>query len=82
MQVFMIGVPVGLTAGGLAGFVMRGGYGMLADIALGLAGSLIGGALFLMLETLPEAGWPTVYVGTFVGAASMIAGQRWWYAHA
>jgi len=82
IEVFMIGVPVGLIAGGLAGFVMKGGYGVLADMALGLAGSLIGGVLFLAFETLPEAGWATVCVGTFVGAASMIAGQRWWYAHA
>jgi uncharacterized membrane protein YeaQ/YmgE (transglycosylase-associated protein family) len=83
LQVFMIGVPVGLIVGGLAGFVMRtGGYGLLMDVVLGLAGSLIGGLLFLAFETSPEAGWPTVCVGTSVGAASMIAGQRWWYVHA
>ena len=83
VPISVIWVPMGLVAGGLAGLVMRtGGYGLIADLVLGLAGSLIGGLLFLAFETSPEAGWPTVCVGTFVGAASVIAGQRWWYAHA
>jgi uncharacterized membrane protein YeaQ/YmgE (transglycosylase-associated protein family) len=82
-SIFMIWVPVGLIAGGLAGLVMRtGGYGLIADLALGLAGSLIGGLLFLAFEPSLEVGWPTVCVGTLVGAASVIAGQRWWCAHA
>jgi uncharacterized membrane protein YeaQ/YmgE (transglycosylase-associated protein family) len=59
-----------------------GGYGLIADLALGLAGSLIGGLLFLAFDTSLEVGWPTMCVGTFVGAASVIAGQRWWCAHA
>jgi uncharacterized membrane protein YeaQ/YmgE (transglycosylase-associated protein family) len=81
--IFMIWVPVGLITGGLAGLVMRtGGYGLIADLTLGLAGSLIGGLLFLAFETSLEVGWPMVCVGMFVGAASVIAGQRWWYAHA
>jgi uncharacterized membrane protein YeaQ/YmgE (transglycosylase-associated protein family) len=81
--IFMMWVPVGLIAGGLAGPVMRtGGYGLIADLALGLAGSLIGGLLFLAFDTSLEVGWPTMCVGTFVGAASVIAGQRWWCAHA
>ena len=58
------------------------GFGLIADLVLGLTGSLIGGLLFLAVETSPELGWPTVCVGTFVGAASVIAGQRWWCAHA
>jgi len=83
VSIFMIWVPMGLIAGGLAGLVMRtGGYGLIADLALGLAGSLIGGLLFLAFEPSLEVGWPTVCVGTFVGAASVIAGQRWWCAHA
>ena len=81
--IFVIWVPVGLIAGGLAGLIMRtGGYGLIADLTLGLAGSLIGSLLFLAFETPLEVGWPTVCVGTFVGAASVIAGQRWWCAHA
>ena len=81
--IFMIWVPAGLIVGGLAGWLMRtGGYGLIVDLVLGLAGSLIGGLLFLAFETSLEVGWPTACVGTFVGAASVIAGQRWWYAHA
>ncbi|HEX7215556.1 MAG TPA: hypothetical protein VF578_15205 [Methylomirabilota bacterium] len=83
VPISVIWVPMGLVVGGLAGLVMRtGGYGLIVDLVLGLAGSLIGSLLFLAVETSPEAGWPTVCAGTFVGAASVIAGQRWWYAHA
>ena len=36
-------VLLGLMAGGLAGFLLKpGGYGLLGDLLLGLAGSLIG----------------------------------------
>ena len=81
--IFVIWVPVGLIVGGLAGLIMRtGGYGLIADLTLGLAGSLIGSLLFLAFEPSLEVGWPTVCVGTFVGATSVIAGQRWWCAHA
>jgi uncharacterized membrane protein YeaQ/YmgE (transglycosylase-associated protein family) len=83
LQIFLVWVPVGLIVGGLAGRVLRaGGYGLMVDVALGLAGSLIGSLLFLTFETSPEAEWLTMCVGTFVGAVSVIAGQRWWYAHA
>ena len=83
VPISVIWVPMGLVVGGLAGLVMRtGGYGLIVDLVLGLAGGLIGSLLFLAVEASPEGGWPTVCAGTFVGAASVIAGQRWWYAHA
>ena len=83
LQVFVLWVPVGLIAGGLAGFVMRArGYGLIADVALGLAGSLIGTLLFFVLESVPEAGRLMLCGGAFLGAASAIVGQRYWYARA
>ncbi len=40
-------IIVGLMAGWLAGKLMRGrGYGVIADILLGLVGGLIGGIIF------------------------------------
>ncbi len=43
LELFAMWVLVGLLAGWLAGFVMKGGgYGLIGDIALGLVGSLLG----------------------------------------
>jgi len=44
-------IVVGLIAGWLAGQVMKGGgYGMVADIILGLLGGVLGGWIFEKLE--------------------------------
>jgi uncharacterized membrane protein YeaQ/YmgE (transglycosylase-associated protein family) len=81
-QLFLLWIPVGLLAGGLGVFVMRARrYGLIADVVLGLAGSFIGSLLFFALESAPEEGWLTLSIGAFLGAASVIVGQRWWYAH-
>ena len=81
-QLFLLWIPVGLIAGGLGVFVMRArGYGLIADVLLGLAGSLIASLLFIALESSPEEGWLTLAIGAFLGAASVIVGQRWWYAN-
>ena len=76
-------VFVGLIAGGSAGVLLKpGGYGLLADLVLGLAGSLVGIAIFYALAMSPGAGWRVMAVVAFAGAASAIVGQRWWYTHA
>jgi uncharacterized membrane protein YeaQ/YmgE (transglycosylase-associated protein family) len=36
-------IVVGLIAGWLAGIVMRGGYGLIGDIIVGIVGGLLGG---------------------------------------
>ncbi len=73
-------VVVGLLAGWLAGFVMKsGGYGLIADMVLGLVGSVVGGWIFRA-----SAGgglFPTVF-GAFVGAIIVIVAQRKVWAHA
>ena len=49
-------VIVGLLAGSLAGLVIkreRRGFGLLANLGLGLAGALIGGVLFRLLNLFP-----------------------------
>ena len=47
---------VGLIAGWLAGQVMRGGgYGLVGDIVVGIAGALIGGFLGSSLFGIPDA---------------------------
>ncbi|MGH9365160.1 MAG: hypothetical protein ACRD1B_07865 [Thermoanaerobaculia bacterium] len=76
-------VLVGLMAGGMAGFLLKpGGYGLRADLLLGLAGSLVGIGIFQALAMSSEAGWFVMAVVAFAGAASMLVGQRWWYTQA
>jgi uncharacterized membrane protein YeaQ/YmgE (transglycosylase-associated protein family) len=43
---FIASIVIGLLAGWLAGLLMKGGgYGIIADLALGLVGSVVGGWL-------------------------------------
>jgi uncharacterized membrane protein YeaQ/YmgE (transglycosylase-associated protein family) len=80
LDTLVIWVFVGLTAGGLAGVLIRaGGYGWRADLLLGLAGSLVGMVIFHALALSPEAGWLGMALVAFAGAASVIVGQRWWH---
>ena len=80
-QLVLLWIPVGLIAGGLGVFVMRGrGFGLIADVVLGLSGSLIGSVLFFAFARSPEDGSITLCTGAFLGAASVIVGQRWWCA--
>lgn len=77
LDMFVTWVLVGLIAGWLAGFVTKGkGYGLVADLLLGLFGSVIGGLI------ASEAGQFAMVAVPLLGAASVIAGQRLWYANA
>jgi uncharacterized membrane protein YeaQ/YmgE (transglycosylase-associated protein family) len=47
---------VGLIAGSLVGFVVKGdrkGFGLWSNLGIGLAGALIGGLLFRLLDLFP-----------------------------
>lgn len=64
---------VGLVAGVLADLVL-GGYGILADIVVGIAGAFVGGWLFA------AAGWHAPFAGlggvifvAFIGALILLA---------
>jgi uncharacterized membrane protein YeaQ/YmgE (transglycosylase-associated protein family) len=64
---------VGLVAGVLAGLIL-GGYGLIADIVVGIAGAFIGGYVF------QHAGWHAPFAGlggtifvAFVGALILLA---------
>lgn len=65
-------IIVGLIAGVLAGLVV-GGYGLLADIVIGIVGAFIGGMLFR------AAGWDAPFEGlaetifvAFIGAVVLL----------
>jgi uncharacterized membrane protein YeaQ/YmgE (transglycosylase-associated protein family) len=66
-------IIVGLVAGVLASLVI-GGYGLIADIVVGIAGAFIGGYLF------QRAGWHVPFTGlagtifvAFIGALILLA---------
>ncbi len=86
LEMFVTWVLVGLLTGGLAGFVIKdGGYGLVWDLMLGLAGSSAASGIFWALGVRPEPGQvvTAVAVVAFVGAAVVIVVQRKvWYAHA
>ena len=83
LQMFALWVFVGLLAGWLAGFFMRGGgYGLVGDIALGLVGSLLGSVIFRALGVSAGAGLFMAVVVAFIGAVLVIGAQRMIWAHA
>jgi uncharacterized membrane protein YeaQ/YmgE (transglycosylase-associated protein family) len=83
LGMFVSWVVVGLLAGWLAGFAMKGGgYGLIGDMVLGLVGSVVGGWIFRALGVSAGGGLvPTVFVA-FVGALLVIVAQRKVWAHA
>ncbi|HYB91347.1 MAG TPA: GlsB/YeaQ/YmgE family stress response membrane protein [Candidatus Binataceae bacterium] len=67
---------VGLIAGWLAGQLIRGGgYGMIADILLGMVGGVIGGWLFGTVGVHPHHLFGAVMVST-VGAIALVLSTR------
>jgi uncharacterized membrane protein YeaQ/YmgE (transglycosylase-associated protein family) len=66
-------VIIGLIAGALAGRVVRGrGYGCCLDIVIGIAGSVIGGAL-LGYFVSGQAGFLETLVVAFIGSVLLLA---------
>ena len=69
-------VLAGLVAGWMAEAVSRaGGYGFIPDIALGLIGSVVGGAI-VSLGITSEAWMAAMFAIGCVGGALMIVAQR------
>jgi uncharacterized membrane protein YeaQ/YmgE (transglycosylase-associated protein family) len=63
---------IGLSAGWLAGKVMRGvGYGIVGDLVVGILGALLGGWLFGVLG-IGIGGLVGALVTAFVGAIILV----------
>ena len=78
---------IGLIGGSLTGMLVKGrkaGFGLLANIGLGCAGAVIGGALFAMFGLFP--GLETIVislrdvVAAFVGSLVVLAAIWLWSA--
>jgi uncharacterized membrane protein YeaQ/YmgE (transglycosylase-associated protein family) len=66
-------IIVGLIAGVLASLVVGGGFGILADIVIGIVGAFIGAWLFQALGvSSPFGGLAGVIFVAFVGAAVLL----------
>jgi len=73
MEGLLYWVVVGLIAGWLAGVVMKGGgYGIVADIILGMLGAIAGGWIFSMLGIGAGGGLVGGIVVAFVGAVVLV----------
>ena len=67
---------IGLTAGWLAGQLMKGGgFGVVGDIVVGVIGAILGGFLFGLLG-LSATGLLGSLITATVGAVVLIAGLR------
>ena len=84
LDMVVMWVAVGLLAGCLAWFVMKGGgYGLKGDLILALVGSILGSWLFWALRVSPDAELFALVIVAFIGAAIAIVIQRqFWYARA
>ena len=63
---------IGAVAGWLAGTLMKGGgFGLVADIVLGIVGAVIGGYVFGLLG-IESGGWIGSLVTATVGAVLLL----------
>jgi uncharacterized membrane protein YeaQ/YmgE (transglycosylase-associated protein family) len=76
LQMGPMWVLAGLGAGWLADALMvRRGYGLIVDMGLGVAASLVGGSALLALYG-PSAGMLGMLIAGFVVATAVLLGQR------
>jgi uncharacterized membrane protein YeaQ/YmgE (transglycosylase-associated protein family) len=69
-------IGVGFIAGWLAGLMMSGGgYSVIADIALGLIGAVVGGILTGFFVVGDAGFWASLLIA-FIGACMVIAVAR------
>jgi uncharacterized membrane protein YeaQ/YmgE (transglycosylase-associated protein family) len=76
-QSILVILVVGLIAGWLAGKIVRGtGYGLVADLCLGIIGALIGNWLFPQLGIHLGAGIIASIISATIGAILLLIGLR------
>ena len=74
---FVVAIAIGLLAGWLADVVMKGGgYGVIADVLLGVGGSIAGAWVFRALGFARNDGWMAIVGAAFAGAVVLIYAQR------
>ena len=77
-QELLVILLVGLVAGWLAGQIVRGtGYGLVADIAIGVVGALIGSWLLPQLGIHLGSGIVAAVVSATIGALVLFLCAAW-----
>jgi len=70
---FLWFILIGLTAGWLAGQLMKGGgFGLVGDILVGVVGALLGGFLFSMLGLSAGGGLIGSLIVATIGACVLL----------
>jgi uncharacterized membrane protein YeaQ/YmgE (transglycosylase-associated protein family) len=63
---------IGAVAGWLAGMLMRGGFGVLGNIVVGILGAVVGGFLFGLLGLSTGGGLVGSLITAVAGAAVLL----------
>ncbi|CAJ0789143.1 hypothetical protein LMG7141_02185 [Ralstonia condita] len=64
---------IGAIAGWLAGLLVKGGgFGLFADIVVGIVGAFIGGWLAGVLHISPGGGWMGSIITAVIGAVILL----------
>ncbi len=76
----MLSVLYWIVIGGLAGWiaekVMKSDMGLIGNIGLGIAGSVVANAILGVLNIVPSGGWIPQLIVAVVGACVLIYGWR------
>jgi uncharacterized membrane protein YeaQ/YmgE (transglycosylase-associated protein family) len=66
-------IVIGAIAGWLAGVVVKGGgFGLLVDIIVGIAGAFVGGWLASVLGIATGGGWIPSIITALIGAVILL----------
>jgi uncharacterized membrane protein YeaQ/YmgE (transglycosylase-associated protein family) len=81
----IVWIVVGALGGSLAGLVItweRAGFGFFRNLALGIAGALVGGLLFRMFRLFPRLDHISIslrdVVAAFIGSLIVLAALWFW----
>lgn len=81
----IVWIAIGLIGGSAAGLIIKWdkqGFGLARNLALGLAGALVGGLLFRLLGLFPELDAYSIslrdIVAAVVGSFIVLAGLWFW----
>ncbi len=66
---------VGVVAGLLVGFLMKGAHGIIGDLVVGVFGAVIGGFLYGLFTAGTTGFWGSIVVA-FLGACILIGVER------
>ena len=77
LEMLVVAVGIGLSVGALAGRVIsRGSYGVIGDLAIGLAGGTATLWIFRALGIAPYENMFATMIVAFLGATSLIVAER------